>query len=42
MLRGKWLSNSEISDPYRRSNEVFELVNHKLNNSTKLWADKLK
>lgn len=41
MLLGKWLSNLEINDPYRKSAEAFGLVFEQIESACKLWSDKL-
>ena len=41
MLFGQWLSNKEIADPYRKSDEMFELVYQQIEASAQKWAEKL-
>ena len=41
MLFGQWLSNKEIADPYRRSDEMFALVYQQIDAAAKKWAEKL-
>jgi protein-tyrosine phosphatase len=44
LLLGKWLDPqqaTDIPDPYRRSEDVFEHVHEMLKEATRLWADKL-
>ncbi|WP_371375405.1 protein tyrosine phosphatase [Thalassotalea aquiviva] len=41
MLLGKWNNDEEVSDPYRKSQEVFEHVFKQIEHNAKLWAKKL-
>ncbi|SEK50425.1 low molecular weight protein-tyrosine-phosphatase [Halomonas daqiaonensis] len=44
LLLGKWLSQeqaTDIPDPYRKSQDVFEHVHRLLQAATRLWADRL-
>ncbi|HRM32313.1 MAG TPA: low molecular weight protein-tyrosine-phosphatase [Acinetobacter johnsonii] len=41
MLFGQWLSNKEIADPYRKSDEMFELVYQQIEAAAQRWAEKL-
>ena len=41
MLFGQWLSNKEIADPYRQSDDMFELVYQQIEASANKWAAKL-
>jgi len=41
MLFGYWLGNREIPDPYRKSEEAFSSVYDLIEQSGKLWAEKL-
>ena len=41
MLFGQWLSNKEIADPYRKSDEMFELVYQQIEAAAQKWAEKL-
>ena len=41
MLLGKWNNNEEIEDPYRCSDEFFQLVYAKIQRNVDLWAGKL-
>ena len=41
MLFGQWLSNKDIADPYRRSDEMFTLVYQQIEAAAKKWAEKL-
>lgn len=44
LLLGKWLSQqqeTDIPDPYRKSQDVFEHVHRLLHEATRLWADRL-
>lgn len=41
MLLGHWLDGREIPDPYRKSEEAFDSVFKMIEQSCKLWADKL-
>jgi protein-tyrosine phosphatase len=40
-LLGKWTDNSEISDPYRKSRDVYRQVYRLLEKATTSWASKL-
>lgn len=44
MLFGQWLTDStkNVPDPYRQSNDIFELVYQQLYRAADLWADKLR
>ena len=41
MLFGQWLSNKDIADPYRRSDEMFALVYQQIEAAANKWAEKL-
>ncbi len=41
LLYGHWNSHKEISDPYRKSDEAFELIFHSLEKSAKAWVKAL-
>lgn len=41
MLFGQWLSNKEIADPYRQSDDMFELVYQQIEAAANKWAAKL-
>ena len=41
MLFGQWLSNKEIADPYRQSDDMFELVYQQIETAANKWAAKL-
>ena len=41
MLVGHWLGGKEIPDPYRKSDEAFELVYQLIDQSCKSWIEKL-
>lgn len=41
MLMGHWLSQKEISDPYRKSDETFALIYRQINEAAHAWAAKL-
>ena len=41
MLFGQWLPNKEIADPYRKSDEMFELVYQQIETAAQKWAEKL-
>ncbi len=41
MLLGHWLGGKEIPDPYRKSEEAFELVYKLVEQSCSGWANKL-
>ncbi|EMI5800824.1 TPA: protein tyrosine phosphatase [Klebsiella aerogenes] len=41
MLLGHWLDGKEIPDPYRKSDEAFELVFQLIDQGCRLWAEKL-
>ena len=41
MLFGQWLPNKEIADPYRKSDEMFELVYQQIEAAAQRWAEKL-
>ncbi|EKZ5286312.1 protein tyrosine phosphatase [Klebsiella aerogenes] len=41
MLLGHWLDGKEIPDPYKKSDEAFELVFHLIDQGCRLWAEKL-
>ena len=41
MLFGQWLPNKEIADPYRKSDEMFELVYQQTETAAQKWAEKL-
>ncbi|ENF1919637.1 protein tyrosine phosphatase [Klebsiella michiganensis] len=41
MLLGHWLGEKEIPDPYRKSDEAFELVYQLIDQSCKSWVTKL-
>ncbi|VUS60214.1 Low molecular weight protein-tyrosine-phosphatase Etp [Klebsiella spallanzanii] len=41
MLLGHWLDRKEIPDPYKKSDEAFELVYQLIEQSCQCWADKL-
>lgn len=44
MLFGQWLTQGqrEVSDPYRQSDDMFQLVYQQLERAADLWAEKLK
>ena len=44
MLFGQWLPQGrrEIADPYRQSDEMFQLTYQQLAQAADLWVDKLK
>lgn len=44
MLFGQWLPQGrrEIADPYKQSNEMFQLIYQQLAQSADLWSEKLK
>lgn len=44
MLFGQWLPQGrrDVADPYRQSDEMFQLVYKQLEQAADLWADKLK
>ncbi|QGN38819.1 protein tyrosine phosphatase [Klebsiella oxytoca] len=42
MLLGHWLNRKEIPDPYRKSDEAFELVYKLIDDSCKLWGEKIR
>ena len=41
MLFGQWLANKEIADPYRQSDDMFELVYQQIEVAANKWAAKL-
>lgn len=41
MLFGHWLGQREIPDPYKKSQEAFELVYKLIEQAGNLWAEKL-
>ena len=41
MLFGQWLANKEIADPYRQSDDMFELVYQQIEAAANKWAAKL-
>ena len=41
MLFGQWLANKEIADPYRQSDDMFELVYQQIETAANKWAAKL-
>ncbi|ATM74548.1 protein tyrosine phosphatase [Serratia fonticola] len=41
MLFGHWLDKQDISDPYRKSREIFEAVYQLIDRSASLWAKAL-
>lgn len=41
MLLGHWLGSREIADPYRKSDEAFELIFELIEQSCSPWAKKL-
>ena len=41
MLYGQWLTNKEIADPYRQSDDMFELVYQQIEAAANKWAAKL-
>jgi protein-tyrosine phosphatase len=41
MLLGHWMEGKEIPDPYRKSDEAFDLVFHLIDQCCKTWSDKL-
>lgn len=41
MLFGHWLGQREISDPYKKSQEAFDLVYKLIVQAGNLWAEKL-
>lgn len=41
MLLGKWSNNEEIADPYKRSDEFFELIYKQMRTNVDAWAKKL-
>ena len=41
MLLGHWIGEREIPDPYRKSDEAFELVYQLIDQSCKSWVAKL-
>ena len=41
ILFGKWGENSEIQDPYRQSDEMYQAVFSKLNEHAQKWVTKL-
>ncbi|WP_434583970.1 protein tyrosine phosphatase [Klebsiella sp. R390] len=41
MLYGHWFDKKEIPDPYRKSDEAFRYVFDLLNESSRLWTEKL-
>ncbi|MBE3275564.1 protein tyrosine phosphatase, partial [Klebsiella pneumoniae] len=40
-LFGHWLGQREIPDPYKKSQEAFELVYKLIEQAGNLWAEKL-
>lgn len=44
MLFGQWLPQGrrDVADPYKQSDEMFQLVYQQLEQAADLWADKLK
>lgn len=41
MLLGKWMSNTEINDPYGKSAEAFSSVFTQIERASSLWVEKL-
>lgn len=41
MLLGKWSDNEQIADPYKRSDEFFNLVYKQMKSNVEAWAKKL-
>ncbi|CAM6778198.1 protein tyrosine phosphatase [Klebsiella pneumoniae] len=41
MLFGHWLDRKNIPDPYKKSEEAFELVYKLIEQAGSLWASKL-
>ncbi|TKB46111.1 low molecular weight protein-tyrosine-phosphatase [Thalassotalea mangrovi] len=41
MLLGKWNGDEEVPDPYKRSQEIFELAYGLINKHCQQWAEKL-
>ena len=41
MLLGKWMSNTEINDPYGKSAEAFSSVFAQIERASSLWVEKL-
>ena len=41
MLFGQWLTNKDIADPYRQSDDMFELVYQQIEAAANKWAAKL-
>lgn len=41
MLLGHWIDQREIPDPYKQSDEAFEFVYRMIDQSCKLWIEKL-
>ncbi|HBT3181197.1 arsenate reductase/protein-tyrosine-phosphatase family protein [Klebsiella aerogenes] len=41
MLLGHWLNKSEIPDPYKQSDEAFDFVYKLIEQSCKLWIEKI-
>jgi protein-tyrosine phosphatase len=41
MLLGHWINNQEVSDPYKKSFEAYELVYEQITQACNLWAKKI-
>ncbi|WP_119126610.1 protein tyrosine phosphatase, partial [Klebsiella pneumoniae] len=41
MLLGHWMGGKEIPDPYRKSDEAFDLVYQLINQACRSWAEKM-
>lgn len=41
MLLGRWLDDADIEDPYKRSDEMFELVYQLIEKACHAWQNKL-
>ncbi len=41
MLLGHWMGGKEIPDPYRKSDEAFDLVYQLINQACRSWAEKI-
>ncbi|HDU3877260.1 TPA: protein tyrosine phosphatase [Klebsiella pneumoniae subsp. pneumoniae] len=41
MLLGHWMGGKEIPDPYRKSDEAFDLVYQLINQECRSWAEKM-
>lgn len=41
MLLGRWLNDTEIEDPYKRSDEMYEHVYQLIEKACNAWKDKL-